>query len=50
LIPDDRVRRVTLAQLQNAPDMGPPHHRLLIGGRECKYVVWSLFDGAWTPY
>ncbi|TEB36383.1 hypothetical protein FA13DRAFT_1253007 [Coprinellus micaceus] len=38
LIPDDRVRRVTLAQLQNAPDMGPPHHRLLIGGRECKYI------------
>ncbi|KAJ3550981.1 hypothetical protein NMY22_g84 [Coprinellus aureogranulatus] len=32
------IRRVTIAQLKHAPDMGPPHHRLNIGGRECKYV------------
>ena len=38
-----RIRRVTLAQLLNAPEMGPRHHRLRIGGRECKYVGWFFF-------
>ncbi|KAF6761724.1 hypothetical protein DFP72DRAFT_629372 [Ephemerocybe angulata] len=32
------VRRVTIAQILNAPGMGLPNHRLWIGGRECKFV------------
>ncbi|KAF5328901.1 hypothetical protein D9611_014271 [Ephemerocybe angulata] len=32
------IRRVTIAQILNAPGMGLPNHRLRIGGRECKFV------------